>query len=297
MTTVPDRGWDRLDAATKQLVLAVIAEAERTGEYASEEVGQLDIHARPYGDDIGWGVVNGAENFCIARGLWPRAHWAVIAHEHQPEASRPQLDDRELATVLAALRYWQREALQSAGGEHDIASDGGVLPPLTPSEIDTLCERLNGSQIALLQTAAVVPPAPLEQAGPSIRSDHETEAALAEALAIWRQEQQRGSAPGIIPLRQDAGHQDPAERRNAIVGWAGQLDAAKDEAEFHRVFASLQGDASIDARAARYIAFALSGERYETREAALGGIESHYYQQRLQHQQPDARIVRAGAAR
>ena len=293
MTTVPDRGWDRLDAATKQVVLAVIAEAERTGEYASEEVGQLDIHARPYGDDIGWGVVNGAENFCVARGLWPHAPSAEIALEHQPEASRRELDDRELATILAALRYWQREALRSAGAEHDIASDGGVLSPLTPSEIDTLCERLNGSQIALLQTAAV-PAAQPEQAGPSIRSDHAMEAALAEALAIWKQEQQRGSASGIVPLRPDAGHQDPAERRNAIVGWADQLDAAPNEAEFHRVFTALQVDASIDARAARHIAFALTGDRHETREAALGGIESHYYQQRDQHQ---AKAVRGGAAR
>ena len=47
MTTVPDRGWDRLDAETKELVVAVIAEAESTGEYASVEFGELDIHARP----------------------------------------------------------------------------------------------------------------------------------------------------------------------------------------------------------------------------------------------------------
>lgn len=51
--------------------------------------------------------------------------------------------DRELATVLAALRYWQREGLMSAGHEVDIASGGGTLAPLTAGEIDTLCERLN----------------------------------------------------------------------------------------------------------------------------------------------------------
>jgi hypothetical protein len=52
------------------------------------------------------------------------------------------LTSRELATVLAALRYWQRD-LESAdeiidGGEH--FSD---QLPLSAAEIDALCERLN----------------------------------------------------------------------------------------------------------------------------------------------------------
>lgn len=50
---------------------------------------------------------------------------------------------RELATVLAALRYWQREGLMSAGHEQDVATDGGTLQPLSADEIDTLCEELN----------------------------------------------------------------------------------------------------------------------------------------------------------
>jgi hypothetical protein len=55
------------------------------------------------------------------------------------------LDSRELATVLAALRYWQRLALaqEERGPEDDIASDGGTLSILQPSEIDALCERIN----------------------------------------------------------------------------------------------------------------------------------------------------------
>ena len=54
---------------------------------------------------------------------------------------------RERNTILAALRYWQRLGL---GGptkpegifEWPIAADGDVVP-LSPEEIDTLCERLN----------------------------------------------------------------------------------------------------------------------------------------------------------
>jgi hypothetical protein len=295
MTIAPDRGWNRLDAETKQVVVAVIAEAESTGEYASEEFGELDIHARPYGADVAWGVVNGADSFCVARGVWPRARSAEIAVEHQQEASRPALDGRELATVLAALRYWQRQGLMSAGGEHDIATDGGQLAPLTSAEIDALCARLNVSDAALSQTAAASDALP-EQADVTVRSQRETEEALTEALAAWTEQRQLGPASGIIPLRPDAGLDDPAERRNANIAWADQFDAARDEAEFHRVFTALQNDPAVDAKAARHIAFVLTGDRHETREASLGSIETHFYQQRDQQQQAQA-PARGGAAR
>lgn len=54
-----------------------------------------------------------------------------------------RLNDREHATVLAALRFWQREGRASGGHEHDIADNGGKLKPLGVGEIDALCERLN----------------------------------------------------------------------------------------------------------------------------------------------------------
>jgi hypothetical protein len=53
------------------------------------------------------------------------------------------LTDRELTTVLAALRYWQQE-LAASGGKppiRDHFEDGAT--PLTGEEIDDLCERLN----------------------------------------------------------------------------------------------------------------------------------------------------------
>ena len=53
------------------------------------------------------------------------------------------MNKRELATVLAALRYWQREGLISGGHEQDIASDGETIKPLSAEEIDALCEELN----------------------------------------------------------------------------------------------------------------------------------------------------------
>jgi len=57
--------------------------------------------------------------------------------------SNPIFHAREQAVVLAALRYWQREGVRSEGQEHDIATDSGRLEPLSESEIDALCERLN----------------------------------------------------------------------------------------------------------------------------------------------------------
>jgi hypothetical protein len=53
------------------------------------------------------------------------------------------LGSRELATVLAALRYWQREGLMSAGAEQDIATEGGAFRALPSYKIDDLCGRLN----------------------------------------------------------------------------------------------------------------------------------------------------------
>ena len=56
------------------------------------------------------------------------------------------LSDRELATVLAALRFWQDEMAQVEGcyPEHFLGTT-----PLTPEEIDVLCERINRNERSL----------------------------------------------------------------------------------------------------------------------------------------------------
>lgn len=51
---------------------------------------------------------------------------------------------RELATVLAALRYWQRHR-PSNPELRDIATDGGTLTPLDTHDIDALYDHLNGA--------------------------------------------------------------------------------------------------------------------------------------------------------
>jgi hypothetical protein len=57
------------------------------------------------------------------------------------------MDSRQLATILAALRYWQRDMPPEARIEDDIASDGRTLVPLTDEEIDELCEALNFGEV------------------------------------------------------------------------------------------------------------------------------------------------------
>lgn len=58
-----------------------------------------------------------------------------------------EVSDEEHATILAAIRYWQRHYEQgnitNDGEFWPIADSMGQFEPLTPSEIDTLCERIN----------------------------------------------------------------------------------------------------------------------------------------------------------
>ena len=51
------------------------------------------------------------------------------------------LPQRELDTVLAALRYWQRNTSNQFRHDDPIAVDSGMY--LLDCEIDELCERLN----------------------------------------------------------------------------------------------------------------------------------------------------------
>jgi len=52
------------------------------------------------------------------------------------------LDDRELGHILAGLRLLQRTMRHSAD-LGDIATDAGKHEPMSPDEIDNLCEHLN----------------------------------------------------------------------------------------------------------------------------------------------------------
>jgi hypothetical protein len=56
-----------------------------------------------------------------------------------------RLNERELATVLAPLRYWQQHLAEN---DNPISEHFADQTPLTVEEIDDLCERLNCGPIA-----------------------------------------------------------------------------------------------------------------------------------------------------
>lgn len=68
-----------------------------------------------------------------------------------------RLTAEELATVLAALRYWQNDMDDpSIGGDlYDVATNGGEFEHLSADEVDALCERLNAGddQVRVLVAA------------------------------------------------------------------------------------------------------------------------------------------------
>lgn len=53
------------------------------------------------------------------------------------------LSERELATLLAALRRWQQDLEANADSFVDMDHFDERIMPLASEEIDELCERLN----------------------------------------------------------------------------------------------------------------------------------------------------------
>lgn len=70
---------------------------------------------------------------------------AELAQMDDDEPITLNISERERDTILAALRYWQREGLQSDGFERKIAENSrtGDDAALTGDEIDYLCEQIN----------------------------------------------------------------------------------------------------------------------------------------------------------
>lgn len=97
-----------------------------------------------------------------SRRFWLESDWhehkrraiAALARVGAPEAAPAMPENnaasigvRELATILAALRLFQRLPSEMSEPENDIATDGGEFAALSLAEIDALCERLNAKPI------------------------------------------------------------------------------------------------------------------------------------------------------
>ena len=75
---------------------------------------------------------------CLDCGIW----FEDQDHGEWRKASVVILTDRELATVLAALRFMQTP-LNLPSEILDVATDGGKLPQASNEEVDSICQRLN----------------------------------------------------------------------------------------------------------------------------------------------------------
>jgi len=95
------------------------------------------------------------EHMGIMPKQWPDAYEIVYDHvdawmqcdepiEYPHDGSSGIIDARKAATLLAALRLWQRIGLFLNVPERDIASNAGTLEPLTMSEINSICYALGG---------------------------------------------------------------------------------------------------------------------------------------------------------
>lgn len=59
------------------------------------------------------------------------------------------LTDREIGTILAALRYWQQDL--EANDDPPISEHFEDVRPLTADEVDDLCERLNCAHVVTMK--------------------------------------------------------------------------------------------------------------------------------------------------
>lgn len=86
---------------------------------------------------------------------------------------------RELATILAALRHWQANMASDCRLEEVFAEHFSETTPLTTTEINNLCEKLNYSVRKLSKTHADV-----ELPNTNIRAAMQSEIALGKARSI-----------------------------------------------------------------------------------------------------------------
>ncbi len=116
----------------------------------------------------------------------------------QNRAITLRINPRELATILAALRYHQDEKLQgdrdNKGGKNipdqfirQIAADGGALKPLDFRQVDRLCRRLNAGGGKQTPRGLVVgPPPPADGVEPLFRAVYCIDVAAPDSLGAAR---------------------------------------------------------------------------------------------------------------
>lgn len=74
---------------------------------------------------------------------------ATAAARKEPKTDVLRVTRREFHTIMAALRFWQVEAIDidsntiESPNYQKVASNNGLCEPLDFEEVDALCERIN----------------------------------------------------------------------------------------------------------------------------------------------------------
>lgn len=66
-----------------------------------------------------------------------------MTHFSAKENRRMQLSDKQRATILAALRFWQATPSDETEDYNEIATNSGAHDALNLEDIDALCEQIN----------------------------------------------------------------------------------------------------------------------------------------------------------
>jgi len=121
------------------------------------------------------------------------------------DATTLRVSRRELATILAAMRFHQAENLQGGRGIPDqfireIATDGGLLDPLDFQQVDKLCQRLNVHEASPQSAGMVIDPPHQEDGGePLLRAVYAIDVNATSPLAAARQTHRIMADPQSLP--------------------------------------------------------------------------------------------------
>lgn len=81
----------------------------------------------------------------VARGLTSEGYqeWVNDCLSRTPSDTFHRISERELHTIIAALRHWQRYGAAAGHAFTDIANNNGTVVPPSNDQLDDLVERMN----------------------------------------------------------------------------------------------------------------------------------------------------------
>jgi hypothetical protein len=164
-----------------------------------------------------------------------------------------RITQRELATILAALRFHQDENLQTGHGIPDrvikeLATDSGHLSPMTFEEVGRLCGRLKKPEGGLSSAGLVIEPPPKDSGKePLYRVVYVIDVNAVDPLDAARQTHRIMADPGsmapVLEVMDHRGHvvridlsdeEPPRTRKDTRAGKTSKTRAPSPSADCNR---------------------------------------------------------------